>query len=983
MGKSFFCRSSLGCGAMLAAWLAALPAGAQEMPDEVVVVARKKAENLQEVPLAVTALTEEQLERLNIKDVADVVQQDPSVQFDQGFTPSDTRITIRGLSPTRGRPNVATLVDGVDISSEAISNAGGSLLINPRLIIVDARQIEVVKGPQSALYGRNAFAGAVQYVTKDPSETLTSEWSVEGAEGGAGYLTGVVSGPLTDTLGYRVSGLAWTEDGFYRNELTGGRVGGGEGAGVGLTLRWDVSDTLSFKLRTDYSDDEFAAPAQANVPLNSVLETPANASECFVDANGLTGFLKDPRAEADCAARAGTGSGTGAFALDSYFAAPGAGPLGLGSYDPVANAYQFNDMRVLAFTGKIPDADQLSIRLSPNTRDGCVANCGDYEGITREVFRSQLVGEWELDAVTLTSLSAFASADSSTALDIDKNALPNDGSDPTCVYQDCSSIGFFQNSSNSLKMFSQELRAGFSPTETLQLNAGIYYWHEKINNFDKNNTFTMAGPLCTLIENDTGGFDDISLDPGLSAFFGFAPEQYECGRTSTPIAPWVDDGFRAHPGTRISRKTEHVSFYGQVDWQLTDAWNLNLEARYVDEDNTVTGPSMRPCWYDPDAAVQDPMAPCDPNGPQDPPAVLGPGSLPLCGSGGRCDTAISNGQFWWDRGFAPLPSVQDSFSRSDSYWTPKATLRFTPNDVAMFYGSWSVAKKPGGFSLVTVGAFGVDANLDGNPDEISFEPEKMVAWELGTKTTWLDGRLRVNGAVFFQDYTDKQVSLQSIIGDQLGTVIDNAAAAEVPGAELEVVWQATDNLTVMTSYTYLDGKYKDFAPTSNSSTEIAKTGSCELIQIQGNTTCVVDRSGNAIERSPDNAVVANINYMAPLLNTGLEWYSEVNFRYQDERFVEDFERIVLPTHSITDLRLGVQAERWDAQFYVLNLFDNDTILSAGTGPGIPDSDFRFGFVAQRPFAISVAAAPKIPTSVYANMPRPRQLGIRVAYRFGE
>ena len=127
--------------------------------EEIVVTARKREENLQDVPLAVSAISAEQIERAGIRSVEDVVARDPSMSFDLGIAPYDTRIVIRGLSPTRGRPNVATLVDGIDVSSEAIGVAGGSLLINPRL--VDVQRIEVVKGPQSALYGRSAFAGEI------------------------------------------------------------------------------------------------------------------------------------------------------------------------------------------------------------------------------------------------------------------------------------------------------------------------------------------------------------------------------------------------------------------------------------------------------------------------------------------------------------------------------------------------------------------------------------------------------------------------------------------------------------------------------------------------------------------------------------------------------------------------------------------------------------------------------------------------------
>ncbi|MEY2625140.1 MAG: hypothetical protein RL412_915, partial [Pseudomonadota bacterium] len=99
--------------------------------EEIVVTARKREENLLVVPLSITAVTAAQLERQGVKDVTGLIDRDPSLSFDTGLVPYDTRIVIRGLSPTRGRPNVATLVDGVDVSSESIGVAGGSLLISP------------------------------------------------------------------------------------------------------------------------------------------------------------------------------------------------------------------------------------------------------------------------------------------------------------------------------------------------------------------------------------------------------------------------------------------------------------------------------------------------------------------------------------------------------------------------------------------------------------------------------------------------------------------------------------------------------------------------------------------------------------------------------------------------------------------------------------------------------------------------------------
>ena len=126
--------------------------------EEIVVTARKKAENLQDIPVQVDVLNSQKLERSGITSLEDMSKLSSAMVFDNGFSQQDTRITLRGLSPVRGRQNVAVLQDGVDLSSENLTIAGGTALINPRLF--DMERVEVVKGPQSALYGRSAFAGA-------------------------------------------------------------------------------------------------------------------------------------------------------------------------------------------------------------------------------------------------------------------------------------------------------------------------------------------------------------------------------------------------------------------------------------------------------------------------------------------------------------------------------------------------------------------------------------------------------------------------------------------------------------------------------------------------------------------------------------------------------------------------------------------------------------------------------------------------------
>ena len=118
--------------ALVAAAVAAAVSGtamAQAQLEEITVTARKTEENLQDVPLTITAFSADTIERSNIKNVRDVVKYTPGLNYDKGFVPQDTRISIRGLPVVRGKPPVGVLLDGIDISSESISTAGGSSLV--------------------------------------------------------------------------------------------------------------------------------------------------------------------------------------------------------------------------------------------------------------------------------------------------------------------------------------------------------------------------------------------------------------------------------------------------------------------------------------------------------------------------------------------------------------------------------------------------------------------------------------------------------------------------------------------------------------------------------------------------------------------------------------------------------------------------------------------------------------------------------------
>lgn len=1047
--------------------------------EEITVTARKTSESLQEVPLAITAIGAEEIARLGIKDLNGITQQDTSVQFDEGFTPSDTRITIRGLSPTRGRPNAATLVDGIDVTSEAVSNAGGSLLINPRLI--DVERIEIVKGPQSALYGRSAFAGAVQYVTKDPADELSGDLFLEANSEDQQEVRGNISIPINDELGVLLNGVVWDSRGSYRNIATGDYVGGGDGFGTSATVKWEPSDELSFKWRTEYSDDNFDVAPQ-------VLLNDRNKLYDLGTSGNLQGLLGDDpsRGRSNIAPNSsncigGTGPGTPGsgpldnndcletaafqtFFNDGNLIDPAGNPKNLGGYDATdAAAFnQYNKQVVSLFKGKFPDADQLDVALSPNYQFGRGATdptrANDYEGVEKEVWRTSLVSDWAFsEELSFTSYTSYLDSEVSESLDIGKfyrddcsadvNSIREAGTDPLgsggsyadallaagtitdisddaqlAPYSPCNSAlggddindastAFAQNSRTDTSQLSQEFRGSWDINDSVNFTTGVLYWKESVEQFSNNSTTIMGGPEC-YIQN---GRDASQLPPNATQV-QTDPLQDQCGSTSLSVAYWSQETYQGRldqGGDTTRRSTDHYSWYGSLDLDLTEKFTVRLEARFTREDNEVQGLVQNPC-LNPDDRPGDEGCTTAAGGDRNEVGAggqpTGPSAVLLCGQVGRCDrlglaptsgspyygqTPQAQGAFsWWDWGYQPMPGFSQSIDKTDRFWAPKATFEYFWNDDVMTYFSWSRGIKPGGFSLLTSGAFGLDANLDGNFDEIDYDNERLDVWEIGAKTTLFDGRVRLNGSVFYQDFKDKQVTVQAVVANTVGTKVDNIDGSEIRGLELDASWQVTENILFSGGYTYLDSEYTDYTIITRSANDIARVAlgngdDCNIEQIPGSDPasvgsygCEMSFNGNELERAPKHALLANLNYTNNLFETGYEWFGEASWRYQDSRYVEAFNLVEFPAYDITDARLGIMADYWDVTFFLNNVFDDDTIITGGPNPGIPTGSFGFG-IGVPPFPPGINAGPKLPSDAYAQLPNPRRAGIRATFRFGQ
>jgi iron complex outermembrane receptor protein len=220
--------------------------------EEIVVTARKRDESLQEVPIAITAFTEQTIQKAGIERPADFISLMPNVTIVDTANVGDTQVSIRGIVSTRDAESTfAYVVDGV-------------LSTNPNSFneeLVDVQQIEVLKGPQGALYGRNAVAGAVLVTTKEPTSEFSGEVRAGIGDPVQQKLSFRVSGGLTDNMRASLSVSHRNMDGQFKNtyEGAGSAVDYLEDTSIRLRAIVDVGDDAKLDFRLGHSKVEGGA----------------------------------------------------------------------------------------------------------------------------------------------------------------------------------------------------------------------------------------------------------------------------------------------------------------------------------------------------------------------------------------------------------------------------------------------------------------------------------------------------------------------------------------------------------------------------------------------------------------------------------------------------------------------------------------------------------------------------------------------------
>lgn len=270
-----------------------------------------------------------------------------------------------------------------------------------------------------------------------------------------------------------------------------------------------------------------------------------------------------------------------------------------------------------------------------------------------------------------------------------------------------------------------------------------------------------------------------------------------------------------------------------------------------------------------------------------------------------------------------LGSVEHTYSesRSEEHVSPSLNLQYDVNDDVMVYVSASQGFKGGGFN---------EAEASGDIGRFEYEDEEANSLELGGKMTLLDGAAELNGALFYTEYDDRQVSAFE------GTtfVVGNAAKSTTQGLELDGRWAATDNLTISASMSYLKSEFDDFADAG-----------CTAEQIRNSVgPCTQDLSGKETEFAPKWSYNLSAEYVVPVSDF-MDLRFQVDANYSDDYFFAQDLDILESQESYTKVnaRIGLGGNNgiWELALIAKNLTDETTLSHGNDIPLFNGAHFSF------------------------------------------
>ncbi|NVJ99767.1 MAG: TonB-dependent receptor [Alphaproteobacteria bacterium] len=880
---------ALMSGVSVAACLFSLPATAADGDgltlEEITVTAQKREQSAQDVPIALNAFSGNFLETIAAEDLRDISAYTPGLEI-TGVT--QPRFSIRGVQTSDfgvgTDPAVGVFIDGVYASR---SGAGV-------IFFSDIDRVEVLKGPQGTLFGRNTAAGAISVITKKPD--------LEGFEGRVNLRYGrfdkqqidaMINTPLTETTALRANLLVNHQDGYADDALTGDDYGREDNVTGRIQLRWEPSDRTSFNFAYEFDHTK----QDEDQPVVGVSDGSLDFAPGATTLNDMPGHVDFLHAVLGPSFGGLTREQFGALPLSTLDALPlqafyaNFTPAG---YTPASGG----NWSVFRDGASLGGADPFG-PFSSDVQNG--EENRDLDGFSLTITH-------DFDWATLTSISAYKQFTSN-------NLEEEDGTADVNFYFDSDNI-------EDNKHFYQELRfSGMNGPLTWTLG-GSYYWEKA-----KQDTVVHA----TMDSINTALYN-LGATPGLLAFGGFNPLDgiNGCeslfldtlnsfvGLTDVPLG-CMDPSAIGTPLEGLSLEqvanlgltsfngqlwTEHMygegtftafAAFADATYAVTDRLNLTAGIRYTHDKKTWL-------WRTDPREVEN----------YDRLNIPGVGNLADIHQGilqaliGGAGDLVYNLAVCDDSDGVDLVCEGRDYEVSNTWnnVSPRVVVDYKINDDAMVFASWARGYKAGGYNTQEVGSF--------------FDNEDVWNIEAGFKSQWADDKIRFNASVWKYRYNDKQ-SIR-LVESESGSVpryLTQTEDVEGKGVDVEILWAPTAGLRF-----FANGGYQDV--------------NC----VDG---CGTDANGNAIleepEGSPTTRISFGADYLIPLKggNGSISLHADHNYtsgRRQTEQC--QAERTcgtvtwgngsweVGGARNFTNVRVGwtSESEKYSASFFVSNLFGN-------------------------------------------------------------
>ncbi|MDZ3833384.1 MAG: TonB-dependent receptor [Sphingopyxis sp.] len=733
---------------------------------EIIVTAQKKEEKIIDVPIAMTALSADALDDRKIEGGSELLRAVPNVNFSKSNF-SMYNISIRGI----GTKAISASSD----PAVAVS-FNNTPLVRNRLFeqeFFDLQRVEVLRGPQGTLYGRNATAGVVNMIPALPTDDLAGEVKLEVGSFETMRASGMLNVPITDTLGVRLAG-AWTSrEGYDYNSFTQRRVNGRNLWSTRATLAWEPSDRFRANVIWQHFEEDDNR-SRTGKQLCTRDPGPTMVGNIAVTDPYTRGRLSQgclPGSLYDDAAFGAPNGNSLTYVLLPTSITLGRNPVTRATVfavdpgvDPFAGVVQSRDLREIAtsydpvFRAK-NDVVQLNLEFEPS--DGL--KLVSQTGYARDRFYSSQ------DYNRFVSAPIFNS--STQPLLNTRNQLINSalypGATPGGQFCDpqlgCSDRLLSADLSQSAsRQWTQEFRLQSEFNGPVNFNIGVNYldFKSQDNYYVFNNTFSLLAEWFYNATNVNGNPVKRSCELG--------DESKECIYVDpNPIGSINNKGhnyFLSQNGII----TKSWATFGELYWSVTDSLKLTAGLRYTRDKKTSTQvPSQ---------------------------LLLGGGTATLRpgqNTGGRVNS-----------GYPAQPDIEQEWSEFTGRlvldWKP--TLSFT--DDTLIYASASRGYKGGGTNPPRV-----DLNpaiVRYQPLATKFAPEYLNAFEIGTKNSFAGGRFTLNATAFYYDYKDYQISQ---IVDRIA-FNENFDATSM-GLEFEAAWRPSRAFRIDGNLGLLKTRLKD------------------------------------------------------------------------------------------------------------------------------------------------------------------------------